>query len=329
MAADDNSARSASARRGAEQHRIGRRSRNRNWRRHHAQVARQSWNRLFATPLPTLITLAVLAIALALPGFLLTGLKNAQQLTEGWDHEPRISLYLSPAMDDAAADRFSRELLLRDDLAAVDLITREQGLLEFRQLSRFGNIVDLLDENPLPAVITVQPRDTSLLALPLLKTQLQAMIEVDEAVLDLEWLQRLSAIVQLTRRSVLVLGLLLALAVLLVVGNTIRLSIESRRDEIIVVKLVGGTDAWVRRPFLYSGVWYGLLGAGLAWCLIQFSLLTLKEPVTELARVYLSDFEPSGLGLAGSLILLLTSLLLGWLGAWLAVGHHLREIEPS
>jgi cell division transport system permease protein len=325
MAVDDRNA----PRRGAQQDRIDRRSRNRNWRRHHARVARQSWSRLFATPLPTLITLAVLAIALALPGFLLTGLKNVQTLSEGWDHEPRISLYLSPALDDAAADRFSRELLLRDDLAAVDLISREQGLLEFRELSRFGNIVDLLDENPLPAVITVQPLDQGLAALPLLKAQLQALDEVDEAVLDLEWLQRLSAFVQLTKRAVLVLGLLLAMAVLLVVGNTIRVSIESRRDEIIVAKLVGGTDAWVRRPFLYSGAWYGLLGAMLAWCLIQFSLLTLKEPVSELARLYLSDFEPTGLGLVGSLILLLTSLLLGWLGAWLAVGHHLREIEPS
>jgi cell division transport system permease protein len=144
-----------------------------------------------------------------------------------------------------------------------------------------------------------------------------------------EWLQRLSAFVQLTQRAVMVLGLLLALAVVLVVGNTIRLSIESRRDEIIVAKLVGGTDAWVRRPFLYTGAWYGLLGAALAWCLIQFSLLMLKEPVAELARLYLSDFEPMGLGLSGSLILLLTSLMLGWLGAWLAVGHHLRQIEPS
>ncbi|MCP8686395.1 permease-like cell division protein FtsX [Marinobacterium sedimentorum] len=316
-------------RRGAQQDRIDRRSRHRNWRRHHALMARQSWSRLFATPLPTLITLAVLAIALALPGFLLTGLKNVQQLSEGWDHEPRISLYLSPGLDDAAADRFSRELLLRDDLAAVDLISRAQGLLEFRELSRFGNIVDLLDENPLPAVITVQPLDRSLAALPVLKAKLQALEEVDEAALDLEWLQRLSAFVQLTQRAVMVLGLLLAMAVLLVVGNTIRVSIESRRDEIIVAKLVGGTDAWVRRPFLYTGAWYGLLGAALAWCLIQFSLLMLKEPVAELARLYLSDFEPMGLGLSGSLILLLTSLMLGWLGAWLAVGHHLRQIEPS
>jgi cell division transport system permease protein len=325
MAVDEKNA----PRRGAQQDRIDRRSRHRNWRRHHALMARQSWNRLFATPLPTLITLAVLAIALALPGFLLTGLKNVQQLSEGWDHEPRISLYLSPGLDDAAADRFSRELLLRDDLAAVDLISRAQGLLEFRELSRFGNIVDLLDENPLPAVITVQPLDRSLAALPVLKAKLQALEEVDEAALDLEWLQRLSAFVQLTQRAVMVLGLLLALAVVLVVGNTIRLSIESRRDEIIVAKLVGGTDAWVRRPFLYTGAWYGLLGAALAWCLIQFSLLTLKEPVAELARLYLSDFEPMGLGLSGSLILLLTSLMLGWLGAWLAVGHHLRQIEPS
>ncbi|NVK40569.1 MAG: cell division protein FtsX [Oceanospirillaceae bacterium] len=335
MAVDNRNARPerreppAPVRRGAEQHRIALRDRNRNWRRHHLLVARQSWSRLFATPLPTLITLAVLAIALALPGFLLTGLANVQRLSDGWDHEPRISLYLRADLDDAAADRFSRSLLLRDDLASVELVSREQGLIEFRQLSGFGNIVDLLDENPLPAVILAQPARTGLTELPLIKARLQELPEVDEAVLDMEWLQRLNAFVLLAERTVLVLGLLLALAVLLVVGNTIRLAIESRRDEIVVAKLVGGTDAWVRRPFLYSGVWYGLLGAVLAWCLIQFSLLLLQEPVTELARLYRSDFEPSGLGFAGALLLLGCSLVLGWLGAWLAVGHHMREIEPS
>ncbi|MFC6670427.1 cell division protein FtsX [Marinobacterium aestuariivivens] len=245
MAADNRSERgaerreAAAPRRGAEQHRIALRDRSRNWRRHHLLEARQSWQRLFTTPLPTLITLAVLAIALALPGFLLTGLNNVQRLSDGWDHEPRISLYLRADLDDTAADRFSRELLLRDDLAAVELVSREQGLHEFRELSGFGNIVDLLEENPLPAVILVQPADTGLAALPVLKAQLEALDQVDEAVLDMEWLQRLNAFVMLAERAVLVLGLLLGLAVLLVVGNTIRLSIENRRDEILVAKLVG------------------------------------------------------------------------------------------
>jgi len=275
------------------------------------------------------MTLAVLAIALALPGFLLTALGNLQALTAGWDTEPRIALYMQTALSDQSIDRFSRELLLRDDLSSVELISREAGLAEFRRYSDFADLLDYFDHNPLPAVIMVTPLSRDPAVLPLLQAQLQALPEVDEAQLDLEWVQRLDALLALARRGSYVLGGLLALAVLLVVGNTVRMTIESRRDEIIVSKLVGATDAWVRRPFLYSGFWYGLIGGLLAWLLVQLALLMVTEPAQALADLYLSRFEVSGLGWSGTLVLLATAALLGLTGAWLAVTRHLNEIEPG
>jgi len=218
--------------------------------------------------------------------------------------------------------------MLRDELSAVELISKDQGLLEFRRTTGLDDVLKYLSDNPLPTVIVVLPRDSAATTLPLLRERLSALPEVEEAVLDMAWVQRLSALVSLSERGVLVFGTLLALAVLMVVGNTIRLLIENRRDEIVVAKLVGATDAWVRRPFLYTGAWFGLLGGLIAWVLVQISLLLLSQPVDQLAKLYDSQFEVTGLGFVGSLLMILVSILLGLLGAWLAVGRHLKEVEP-
>lgn len=319
----------APRRSGAQQHRIDSVARRRSWRRHHALVARTSLARLRQTPLASAMTFAVLAIALALPGFLFTVLTNLQLLASGWDTQPRIALYIQTELDDAAIDRFSRELLLRDDLSTVELIGRQKGLEEFRNYTAFADLLEQLDTNPLPAVIMVTPMTDDPLTLPVLKAELAAMPPVADAELDMEWVQRLQAALALARRGSYVLGGLLALAVLLVVGNTVRMTIESRRDEILVSKLVGATDAWVRRPFLYSGFWFGLLGGALAWLLVQAALLLLSEPARALAHLYLNSFEPQGLGIGDTLVMLAVSVLLGLAGSWLAVARHLREIEPG
>ncbi len=313
---------------GARRHKIRFTDQRRSWTRNHLDVATKAYHRLWNTPLATLMTLAVLAIALALPGAMTAGLKNMQQLSVNWGADPRISLYLHDAVTDNQADQLSRQLLLRDDLAAVEMISREQGLLEFKRASGLDDVLQFLADNPLPHVIVVIPRDRSALGMPVLQQQLQELPEVEDAVLDMEWVQRLAAFVSLTERGVWVFGVLLALAVLLVVGNTIRMSIESRRDEIVVAKLVGATNAWVRRPFLYAGFWFGLLGSVIAWVLIEISLLLLEQPVHQLAELYQSDFRVAGLGWLGSLVLILSGSLLGLLGSWLAVGRHLKEVEP-
>lgn len=293
------------------------------------QTARMALARLISTPAASFMTLAVLAIALALPGVLYTGLKNVQQLALRWEGEPRIALYMQANVENEVADRLSRELLLHDELREVELISKEQGLEEFRQLSGFGDIVDYLDVNPLPTVIMVLPKRMSSDQLIELQQQLEVREEVSEAVLDMAWVQRLNSALLVAQRAVVILGLLLALAVVLVVGNTVRVSIESRRDEIIVAKLVGATDAWVRRPFLYTGAWYGLLGGLIAWVLIQFSLILIDTPVRQLSDLYQSPFSLLGLGVLDTLLLLSLSLLLGLGGAWVAVGRYLRAIEPS
>jgi cell division transport system permease protein len=157
----------------------------------------------------------------------------------------------------------------------------------------------------------------------------QRLEEVELAQLDMEWVQRLSGIIEVGQRGVLLLGALLGLAILLVVGNTIRLTILNRRQEIVVTKLIGATNAFIRRPFLYTGFWYGLMGALVAWFLVGLFISLLSSPVSRLSMLYNSDFSLGGLDLKTSLTLLLTGLLLGLVGSWIAVGRHLQDIEPT
>ncbi|WP_299202800.1 permease-like cell division protein FtsX [uncultured Amphritea sp.] len=321
--------RDAKVHRGAEHHQLNVADRGRSYLRHHVEVARLSYYSLLSQPLTTFMTLAVLAIALALPGSLYTGLKNLQQLGSGWDGDPRVALYLKLSVTDAEAETLSRELLLREDVAATELITAKQGMLEFKAMSGFGDVFSFLDSNPLPAVVMVMPRDLSVASVPLLQAKLQALPQVDEAIVDMAWVQRLAAFVVLAERAVWVLTALFVMAVLLVVGNTIRLSIESRREEIVIAKLVGATDAYVRRPFLYDGIWFGVAGGVFAWLLIQLSLLLLDGPVGALVSLYDSQFELAGLGFVETILLLVISIVLGLCGAWLAVGRHLRQIQPQ
>lgn len=315
--------------RGAVQHRVGSLDRIRGWLRHHLDVAREALLRLGRTPLASLMTLAVLAIALALPGFIFTALKNVQQLSAGIDTRPQISLYLQLDLDAERVEQLSRELMLRDDLLSVELIGPEKGLEDFRQYTRFDDLLEFFDHNPLPAVITLIPRREDPAFLQQMQKSLAQLPEVDEVQLDLEWVRRLAAIIAFAERAAWVLGGLLALTVLLVVGNTIRMTIESRREEILVSKLVGATDAWVRRPFLYSGVWFGLFGGLLAWLLAQLALALIAEPVQALATLYLNGAVLAGMGPGASLLLLVSGMLLGLGGAWIAVGRHLSDMEPG
>jgi len=190
-------------------------------------------------------------------------------------------------------------------------------------------VLEYLDHNPIPAVITVLPKRMSPDELIELQQQLESEPQVEEADLDMAWVQRLSGALEVAQRAVVILGLLLATAVLLVVGNTVRVSIESRRDEILVAKLVGATDEWVRRPFLYTGAWYGVLGGLAGWGLIQFSLMLIDTPVRQLAGLYQNSFSMLGLGIVDTLLLIGLSLVLGLAGAWVAVGRYLRAIEPE
>jgi len=271
----------------------------------------------------------VIAIAMALPVGMNVALENARSVSDDWDRPAQISLFLHDGFSQAEYQRFELEIASRDDVEKTRLISSEDALQEFRQLSGFGELLDSLDRNPLPNVVVVSPAigvDGSDMAG--LQAQLAGMDEVDQAVLDMAWVQRLAGIMALGKRAVLALGALLILGVILILGNTIRLSIESRRDEIVIIKLVGGSNAFVRRPFLYTGLWYGVGGGVLAALLVSAFLWFMGVPANTLAQLYQSGFEIRGLGVMGGLNLIVLGGFLGLLGAWLAVSRHLDEIEP-
>ena len=297
---------------------------------HHRWMAADSFQRLIKAPIPSLMTWLVLGIALALPTGLFVSLNNLESLGNNFDGAAQISLFVNRTLSDDAARSLAREIEKQDGVERTEFISRSQALDEFQQLSGYGDILQTLPSNPLPAVIVVYPeeRDGSAEAVKTLYQTLAKHPQIEHAVLDLQWVQRLYSLMGLARRMTLALAGLLGFGVLLVIGNTIRLAIESRRDEIVIIKLVGGTNAFVRRPFLYTGLWYGLGGGIAAWLIILMSLWALSGPVSELAGLYASDYRLHGLGFLGTLGLWFGSGLLGLCGAWLAVSRHLGAIEP-
>lgn len=296
----------------------------------HVQVFFYSLGQLSRTPVSTLMTSMVIGIALALPTGFHMLLQNAQQISGGWESTVQISLFLKIQVNDENARQIQEKVRAMPEVEAVQYISRDQALKEFKSRSGFGNALEALTDNPLPAVLVVKPQrqHADPLATQNLLNKLQGINEVESAQLDMQWIRRLYAIMDTIQRGVDILAALLALAVLLVVGNTIKLAIQNRRDEIVVVKLIGGTDAFIRRPFLYSGFWYGLFGGCIAWLLVTTSLLLLSQPVKTLTGLYQNKIALHNLSFTTTLFLILTSIILGLLGSWFAVGRHLREIEP-
>lgn len=315
--------------RGAQQHILSKEDKRRRWRQHNKEVARDCFRQLLSAPTATFMTVLVLAVALALPSFLFTSVANLSKLTDSWDSENKISLYLSTQLSEKQIDSFVQKLLLREDLVAIDLIDAKQGMLEFQQYSGFSDVLESMQGNPLPAVVSVLAKDESEKGLEALKEELAALSHVEQAVLDLDWVKRFNAVLLVVERAVIALSLLLACAVLLIIGNTIRLNVEGRREEILVSKLMGATDPWVRRPFIYTGIFYGVVGAGLAWLIIQLALVVMQIPVLKLAQLYQSNFSLTGLGLIGTSVLLLVGFVLGLTGALISVNKFLRKLEPQ
>jgi cell division transport system permease protein len=273
----------------------------------------------------------VIGIALALPACLHLLVDNAQNATGDWNRAVDISVYLKRPTAVDEAQRIADRLRQRRDIAEVELITADAALKEFRRSSGFGEAIDALRENPLPHALSVRPRPEFATAahLETVASDIRELPSVDVVQLDTAWVNRLHAMLDAIRRGIVLAAALLALGVIVIVGNTIRLDIQNRRDEIEVTKLVGGSDAFVRRPFLYSGVWYGLGGGIVAWVVSAIVIASLREPVTRLAGLYGSGFEIRGLGLQPTLVLLASGVVLGWLGSFIAATRHLRDIEPG
>ncbi|MDX1816787.1 MAG: permease-like cell division protein FtsX [Marinobacter sp.] len=298
---------------------------------HHRKIGRDSAERLWRAPVASLMTWMVMGVALALPVALLLLLASLEGVSAGWESSARVTAYLDLDVPLEDARALAKKIDADGRVAEVQLIDREEALAEFRASSGLEDALDYLGENPLPHTLLITPeeRSRSAAGVEALVTFVKGMEGVERVQVDLGWLQRLNAMTDLLSRAVWALAILLAAAVILVIGNTVRLAIESRRDEILVAKLVGGTDAFVRRPFLYTGAWYGLGGGLVACLLLESALWWLSGPIERLAGLYRSDFSLMGLGVDGALTLIIVAMVLGWLGAWVAVKRHLDDIEPG
>lgn len=297
--------------------------------RNHQMVAVESLAKLLSTPASSLLTWLVIAIALTLPGALYMAVNNLQQLSGHFEASGQMTVFLSTDIRDSDTQALRLKVGSLDQVNKVVYVSPEQALEEFKQYGGISEALSFLDENPLPAVLLVEPPlgiDKG--ELNVLVAQVKSLKGVDSVQVDMAWVERLLALLALAQRLVAVVGALLALAIVLVVGNTIRLAIAARTDEIRVIKLVGGTNAYVRRPFLYSGFWYGAIGGILAWLMLGLCWILLQGPVADIAALYGADFHLQPLPFAPACWLILSAAVLGLLGSWWSVQRHLVAIEP-
>jgi cell division transport system permease protein len=301
------------------------------WLERHVQTLVGSLGRLWQQPFATMLTVVVIGIALALPACLHVLVQNVRVASGGWNSALDISVYMKPDATLDQAKRAAERIKQRRDVDTVTLIEADAALAEFRRNSGFGAALDALKDNPLPHALVVRPdsefRDAA--RVQTLSAELRKIDGVDIVQLDTEWVSRFNAILDVIRRGVFLAAVLFALGILVIIGNTIRLDIENRRDEIEVTKLVGGSNAFVRRPFLYNGVWYGLAGGLIAGLIVAIVVAVLSTPVQRIAGLYGSKFELQGVGVVGWVALLAGGALLGWLGSFIVATRELREIEPK
>jgi cell division transport system permease protein len=297
----------------------------------HAHALVSSAGHLARAPVATVFTVLVMGLALALPLGLDVLVRNVREATGNFSGAVGMSAYLRTEVTEQRARQLAATARARAGVGTVTLITAEQALTQFRAQSGFGAALDALEGNPLPHVLAITPAapNANPADVESLRRYLAAWPEVESVQLDGAWVARFNAILNLLRRSVLLAAGLLGLGVVAVVGNTIRLEIQNRRAEIEVTKLVGGTNGFVRRPFLYTGALYGLLGGLVGWLVIEASLRALGPAAAQLAQSYGSRFMLAGPGIKDLELLLALGTLLGWLGAWLAAARHLARVEPG
>lgn len=300
------------------------------WLARHLQALLSALGRLLRAPLGTLLTVLVIAIALILPTGLWVIVANARAATNDLTEVVTLTVFLNSDESLQSAKNLELKARTLEKVGKVNLISADEGLKEFREYSGLGTVLDIMKENPLPHVLVIQPnaQNTDHSSLELLRVALTAWPEVDTVQFDSQWARRLEAILNLLQQLFFAVAALLALGVLAVIGNTVRLEIMARRTEIEVTKLVGGSNAFVRRPFLYLGLLYGLMGSLLALALGAVILVALEAPIGELGALYGSTFRLSGLNPEEALRLVLIGGGLGILGAWVGAARHLAKIEP-
>jgi cell division transport system permease protein len=297
----------------------------------HAHALFSSLGRLVASPFTSIMTIAVLAIAISLASGFYILVVNLQQLTSSLETSNQISLFLRDDVSDAHANKLADNIRRNTDVQSVKLITREQGLAEFKTYSGFGAAINALENNPLPIVIQVLPKNSLVdkQRLENLLENFQRSAEVDFAQVDLQWVERLQSIMAVARLFAILLNLMLGIAVLFVIGNTIRLELHNRRDEVVIAKLVGATNSFIQRPFLYSGFWIGFISGVTAWFIVTVLMLILRQPVEKLSGLYEGGFHLLFLSFTDTLALIFISSALGVLGSWSVLIYQLRQLKPE
>ena len=298
-----------------------------NWFAQHIRVLRSTLNRLLTTPIASLLSILVIGIALSLPTGVYVLLQNVQRLADQVTGAPQISVFLTmnASKDDIAY--IGKQLQQHDTVDHIEYVSREQALEQLKHSTGLTDVIGGLTQNPLPDAYIVYPKKSDAQTLEALRDELQKWPKLEKVQLDSAWARKLEALLKFGRLAVLLLAALLSFALVAIIFNTIRLQILTQRDEIEVSKLIGATNAFIRRPFLYFGLLQGLLGGAAAWLIIAISLHLLNNSLAGLAQLYASNFTLHTLSVNDSLTLLGFSAYLGWLGAWLSVAQHLWQIE--
>jgi cell division transport system permease protein len=300
------------------------------WCRLHIRNCAAALQELGAQPVATGLTVCVIGIALALPASLNLLVQNGRNVAGSWESVRDFSIYLAIDSKLESANALATELRKMEIIDSVVVTSADDALVEFRESSGLGEVLDTLDSNPLPHTLVVRPvesADASELAE--LATELTDRAIIDIVKIDTQWVERLNAILDFMRRVVMIASVLLIFAVIIIVGNTIRLDIQSRRDEIEVLKLLGASDGFVRRPFLYVGLWYGVIGGLVALFLMITGGWLLAAPLERLIGLYEADLSLLGLDGGTALLIIGGGVLAGWGGAWSAVSRHLSAIQPK
>ena len=297
----------------------------------HAHALFSSLGRLVASPFTSIMTIAVLAIAISLASGFYILVENLQQLTVNLETSNRISLFLRDDVSDAHANKLAETIRQNANIQDVELITREQALTEFKTYSGFGAAINAVEKNPLPIVIQVLPKNTleDKQGLETLLKSFQQSPEVDFAQMDLKWVERLQSIIEVARLFATLLNLMLGAAVLFVIGNTIRLELHTRRDEVVIAKLVGATNSFIQRPFLYTGFWIGFISGVSAWFVVTAMMLILRQSVEKLSGLYEGSFHLLFLSFTETLALIGISSALGVLGSWVVLMCQLQRTKSE
>jgi cell division transport system permease protein len=300
------------------------------WATSHVSTAVGALGRLARQPFASVMIILVIAVTLALPASINLLVKNARTVSGSWDNALDFAVFLEQQVSADEAAALARLIRQRADVESVQFISADDALAEFRQQSGFGEALDQLPANPLPHTLVVRPGPGNTSAsLILLQEEIGNLPETDFVQVDTEWVQRFHAILDIVRQAIAIGAALLAIAIVVIIGNTIRLDIENRRAEIEVTKLIGATNAFVRRPFLWTGFWYGLMGGLMALALVYYGLHMLSGPVARLAGLYQSEISISSLDLVEAGAIIGIGVFLGLFGSWVTAARHMRRIEPK